>query len=231
MVKKLITYSLFCAVPVLNILSGCGHDVSQDYQSNNNGFEYSTNMSPLNNEVFYKNNLITIEEIENKYFENQSFSIQCIEKDAGDLTFRMKKIPTELYLQNQGLSEDELHEALQEVQGEQLFYFEIEEKQKQDVVKKYLEKDFDKNISYLSFDIYRDFALVNGQGDTIQASYSLYERTYHVAPFERVILTFDGVDGTDEFQLIYHDHLFGKGESNFNFAPEKKISQNTIQPS
>lgn len=175
-------------------------------------------------EIPFKGGVIHLE-------EEGSFNIQEIAKEKGDVKFTAQRIPTELYLQNQGLNGDKLQAALTETKGEQLFYFEFEEKQRQDLLKKYYSDNMDVGVSYMSFDIAEDFYLVSESGDTISADYSLYERNFHVAPYERIILSFSGIDQKEEVRLLYHDKLFGKGNLDFAFASSLYLERNIKNPS
>lgn len=218
-------------IPIV-IFSALSCSSNQQEDSNDNVFRVGNdNMDPTQNEVFFGNNRIQIEEISDRFDDTKKFKIQKIQQNFGDLNFTAKRIPTALYLQNQGLQKEELTEALTQVEDEQLFYFEIEESQKQDVIKKYFSENQDQNISYLSFDIHHDFKIVNGDGDTLKANYSFYERNFHIAPYERIVVSFSGINEGEELKLIYNDHLFGKGESTYSFAPSSVLTQNTNQPS
>lgn len=183
--------------------------------------------TPYSNEVLFEGNLIHLEE---EGQADEIYTIPEISHQKDDITFTAKRIPTELYLKNSGVTAADLEKALADTKGEQLFYFEFQEEQKQDLIKKYLEDDLDANISYLSFSIFNDFSVITSQGDTIPAEYSLYERNYHVAPYERVIVSFTGVDQDEQLQLIYNDKLFGKGEMDFTFAPTSYLENNIKNP-
>ena len=185
------------------------------------------------NELFFDGNKIILEEVqnENSNSESKNFVVQKIESTIEDITFRAKRIPTELYLKNQDVVGDELVLALSELKGEQLFYFEFEETRKQDLMKKYFESDMDSKVAYLAFDIFKDFHVINSKGDTLEANYTLYERNYHVAPFEKILVSFSNVSPDENLELIYNDELFGKGTSKFSFASETYLQNNIKQPS
>ena len=153
--------------------------------------------------------------------------IQEIEMSREDIKYRAIRIDTETYLKTKNLDVDEMKIALEELKDEQLFYFEFEETQKQDLLKKYFNHNMDQSVSYISFDIENDFKIVNGLKDTIQASYSIYERNFHVAPFERVLLGFNEVSSEEEVELIYKDILFKKGEMVFHFPAYNYIINHT----
>ncbi|MBL7897334.1 MAG: hypothetical protein JNJ99_02280 [Crocinitomicaceae bacterium] len=184
---------------------------------------------PAGNEIFHNGNTIIIEEVKDERdIANRSFSIQKIEQTDGDIRMTAKKIPTELYLRNQGITGEDLGLALDDLNDVQLFYFEFEETKKQDLVEKYFTEDLDGRISYMSFGIFEDFKLVSASGDTIPADYSIYERNYHIAPFERLIVSFSSVIPEDEMKLIYKDQVFGRGIKEFSFASENYLTENTL---
>ena len=178
-------------------------------------------------EFLYEGSLIQLKE---EGTTDEMYTIPEITKQRGDIKFTAKRIPTELYLKNKGVLASNLEEALLETEGEQLFYFDFEQEQKQDLVKKYLEDDLDANVSYLSFNIFKDFKAVTSKGDTIACEYNLYERNFHVAPYERVIISFIGVDQNEELRLLYKDELFGRGELDFTFASTSFIENNIKNP-
>lgn len=216
---------------IVSILFSCSESKNQ----NEEYFKVDYSETGLNssNELFFQGNKIILEEIadENNQTSEKKYLVQKIENTIGDITFRAKRIPTELYLKNQGVNAGEIELALSDLKDEQLFYFEFEEIQKQDLIKKYFKENTDQKISYLAFDIFNDFKAINESGDTINAEYSLYERNFHVAPFERVLLSFKGVTQNENLKLIYSDKLFGKGTSQFSFASSTYLQNNTKQPS
>lgn len=186
------------------------------------------NLAFESNEIPFKGGLIYLGE---EGSSDEIYTVPEITLQKNDIKFRAKRIPSELYLKNKGVSGEELAAALTEVEGEQLFYFEFEEELKQDLIKKHLEDDLDGNISYLSFGIFNDFLLVNSKGDTVISDYSLYERNFHVAPYERLLVSFSGVEQDEELQLIYNDKLFQKGKLNFHFASTQYLENNIKNPS
>ncbi len=214
-------------------LIACGektqeHDTSELLTENDHKHQFHINYNNDPNEVPFKGGLI---HLQHEHVLSNAFTIQEITKFKEDIKYRAKRIPTELYLRNKGVSEEEITEALKEVESEQLFYFEFEEKQKQDLIKKYFSESLDQDIAYLSFDIFKDFKLVNSTGDTLLSNYSIYERNFHVAPYERILLSFSGISEEEELQLIYTDKLFGKGQFNFDFASTYYLENTTKNPS
>jgi len=159
--------------------------------------------------------------------KDHTFSVQKIEETREDITYRAKRIDTETYLLNKGVEGNELTEALKDLNNDQLFYIEFQETLKQDLIKKYFKGNKDKPVSYLAFDIQEDFKLVNSSGDTIKANYSMYERNYHVAPFERLLLNFSGISSGEALTILYKDKIFGKGDFIFEFPSDEFIITHT----
>ncbi len=156
----------------------------------------------------------------NDGLNNPSFTGNVQVVKVQDLMFKAKKIETVEYLLSKGLSPSEIDLELENGLDENLFYFDIEEVNRQDVLKKYHTTDMNQAVSYLAFSISKDFLVLTDKGDTIKPNYTMYERNFHAAPFERVILNFSGLDRTQTFKLIYNDVLFNKGQMEFGFQNE-----------
>jgi hypothetical protein len=205
---------------------------SNENQENNQVDDSQMSFEPYNqkkwdtnaSEFLYKGNLIQLEQ-EGKY------EIQAVEHQRGDVSYKAQRIPTELYLKNKGLDGEELAAAMEDTKEEQLFYFDFQESQKQDLMKKYFANDPDAGVGYMAFGVDKDFYLISTSGDTIPAAFSHYERNFHVAPYERLILSFKGVDQNEEVQLFYQDQLFGKGMLAFTFASTNYLENNFKNPS
>jgi hypothetical protein len=140
--------------------------------------------------IEYSNNFIFLDQKQSK---EKSFVVQTIERDKKDVVYRAKLVPNELYLMNKGLDPQEIEEALPTISDEMIIYFEFQEKHNQDILKKYHDEDYEAAVSYLAFGIANDFFLVSDQGDTLKSAYANYERNFHVAPFEKVIVGFKGL--------------------------------------
>ncbi len=204
---------------LLLVLVACG-DKSQLIGESALEFPVENNVADFtDSRIEFKNNVIQIDQVE------EDVLIQEIEQQREDVLFRVKRMDTKHYLMRKGLKNEELEKALIELEDEQLFYVEFEESQKRDLMKKYFEQHMDESVSYLSFKIDQDFSLV--QSDTIDAASLVYERNYHVAPFERILISFKGIDKDEEMEIIYRDKLFQKGEMKFHFPSKKYITKKT----
>ena len=76
---------------------------------------------------------------------------------------------------------------------------------------------YEDGVKYMSFGLDRDFYVVTSKKDTIQCSGVIYERNYKIAPFQKVLLLFSGIEPDDKIQLVYKDYLFRKGIMKFKF--------------
>lgn len=177
--------------------------------------------------LLYDGNTIVLTETEGA---SDTYIVPEIEQQKEDVVFRVKKIPTKLYLLNQGVKESEVDSVLQTLTGEQLFYIEFEEEEQQDLMKKYFTDNMDLSVNYLSAQIARDFSIRTEKGKRVSTNYCIYERNFHTAPFERLLLNFSGINADEAFVLTYHDRLFGKGKMKFSF-PAKSYIKNINVPS
>jgi hypothetical protein len=59
--------------------------------------------------------------------------------------------------------------------------------------------------------------VVTAKKDTIPCSGVTFERNYKIAPYQKVLLFFSGIDPNDKIQLVYNDYLFRKGTLKFKF--------------
>lgn len=196
---------------------------SEDQNVNDHNQFIDLNENRLANEenrFIYNGDVIELEEINTK---DSTYIVQVNEKKKQDIFLRAKKVPNKMYLLNKGVPEEEIDQAVTASQKEVLYYFEFEDEFKTDLIAKHFEDDPDGHISYLSFDIYQDFYLISKEGDTISANYSVYERDFQMAPYERILLSFTGIEDTSGYALLYDDRLFGSGSTVFHFASDKTL--------
>lgn len=209
----------------LLLLVSCSSGTDNELSTNSN----STDSEFVENgEIFrtYRNFPIVLQP---EMVGDKECLVQQVEHRREDVIFRMKKVPTELYLNKEipNATKSEFDSLLNELKGEQVFYFEIEDVQNQDLLKKYHAANYDGAVKYLSFDILNDLRICTQAGDTLKPNFALYERNFHLAPFERVLIDFSGLDQEAAFEFIYQDNLFGKGELRFSFPDQQFIDANT----
>ena len=216
------------ALYFLGIISLFSCSVDQESEENINFYSaYPESEVIVQDGIEYNGNFIFIEEFEE---DDTTYVVQEINKIAGDLNFSATQVPRKLYLQNQGVSGDDLDVALEETKGELIYYFEIEGRQKTKFLDQYCMNNSAEFMSYLSFDLYKDFILTDCNGNEFKADYSIYEQSSGVRPFEKFIVVFTEMDESQNYSLLYQDQLFGKGKSEYNFAPQNIIDSNQKNP-
>lgn len=166
-------------------------------------------------------------EIENN--NEREYIVQHYDQQKGDIKFRLSKVPSGLFAERMvakdpSLSFDEIYN---DIASEQVFYLEFQENQKQDLMKKYFKDDMDAAVSYMSFGIQENIRIRTLEGEIIKPNYTQYERTFHLTPYERIMINFSGLDENKEYELVYQDELFGKGEIIFPLPVKTFIQQNS----
>ncbi len=102
---------------------------------------------------------------------------------------------------------------------ERVIEFVFQDDSEDDLLKeKYTDLDYESSVKYMSFKMQDDFYVVTQKFDTIKCSGSLFERSFKVAPQNKIMLYFSNIDPNDKIQLVYNDKLFKKGVLKFNFA-------------
>src|SRR5690606_29244167 len=103
-------------------------------------------------------------------------------------------------------------------ENERVIEFEFEHNQNKDLLQsEYTGLDYDKSVNYMANTIMHDFLLVTESKDTIRCSGVHFERHFNVSPINRILLYFDGINPTENIQLIYQDKLFQQGIFKFTF--------------
>jgi len=173
------------------------------------------------NEYLYDGNKIEFVLSENK----DQFIEQSIEIKRKKIKYKVRKINNGDYLNHVGFKGNELELAKKDLDKEQVYYFEFEEIAKKNILKTYFEST-EVPIKYLSFEIMKDFYLLTESGDTLKALYANYENSSHIAPYERLLMSFPKVDDSENYKFLYKDNLFGTGLMEFSFP--NSLELNTI---
>lgn len=160
--------------------------------------------------------------------ENIGWKSKKYSQKVDDITFTAIEVPIQYYiLKDQGKSDlFKIDSIFQENKKERVYEFLIEQDDKKDLLQKnYSDLNYQDAVSYLSFNIEKDFYLVTDSHDTIKTSGVLYERNFKIAPYQKVMVFFSDVDPKAKTQLIYKDVLFKKGTLKFRLKePIKKIA-------
>lgn len=174
----------------------------------------SCKKEPENNQQDY--------EIRSRYFnlEKIGWKSRSYTQMVDDIGFTATEVPIQYYLLkdlgNQNLKQvDSLYE---ENKKERIIEFVFQQDEEKDLLgKDFTGMDYTDAVKYMSFGLDKDFYVVTSKKDTIPCSGVNFERNYKIAPFQKVLLFFSGIDPNDKIQLIYNDFLFRKGTLKFKF--------------
>jgi hypothetical protein len=161
-------------------------------------------------------------EIRDRYFnlEKAGWKSRSYTQVVDDIGFTATEVPIQYYLLkdlgNQNLRQvDSLYE---ENKRERIIEFVFQQDEEKDLLSQdFTGMDYTQAVKYMSFGLDKDFYVVTSKKDTIPCSGVNFERNYKIAPFQKVLLFFSGIDPDDKIQLIYNDFLFRKGTLKFKF--------------
>lgn len=137
-----------------------------------------------------------------------------------NINFTATEVPIQYYLlkdlgEADLINVDSLYEANK---TERIIEFTFQDDEERDLLEEqFTHKDYKSAVEYMSFGIQKDFAVVTSKLDTIKCSGVLFERNFKIAPFQRILLFYSGINPNDKIQLIYNDELFNKGVIKFKF--------------
>lgn len=161
-------------------------------------------------------------EIRDRYFnlEKIGWKSRSYTQKIEDIGFIATEVPIQYYLLKDLGTEnlktvDSLYE---ENKKERVIEFTFQQEEEKDLLAKdFTGMEYTDAVKYMSFGLDKDFYVVTSKNDTILCSGVTYERSYKVAPYQRVMLFFSGIDPNDKIQLVYNDFLFRKGTLKFKF--------------
>lgn len=142
-----------------------------------------------------------------------------------DINFTATEVPIEYYLlKDQGNSDlFNIDSLYNQNKLERIIEFTFSQEDEEDLLKEdFTNLSYEEGVKYMSFKMENDFYVVTSKNDTIKCSGVNYERNFKVAPFQKIMLFFSGIQPKDKIQLIYNDNLFGKGIVKFKFEEQYK---------
>ena len=170
-----------------------------------------------------KNENFDDSEIRYRYYqlEKIGWKSKTYTQVVDNINFTAVEVPIQYYLLkdqgNQNLKKvDSIYE---QNKTDRVIEFSFQDKNEEDLLQeKYTKLDYQKTVEYMSFKIQKDFKVVtNNKKDTIQCAGVAFERNFKIAPNNKVMLYFSGINPNDMIQLIYQDNLFQKGTLKFSF--------------
>lgn len=161
-------------------------------------------------------------EIRERYFqlEKVGWKSKTRTQKIDDIGFTATEVPVQYYLLKDLGNEDlfNVDSIYQENKKERIVEFIFEQEEGKDLLdEKFTGITYEEGLKYLSFSIAKDFYVVTSKKDTISCAGVNYERSYKIAPYQKVLLFFSGIEPEDKIQLIYNDNLFKKGTVKFRF--------------
>lgn len=142
-----------------------------------------------------------------------------------DINFTATEVPIEYYLlKDQGKSDlFNIDSLYNQNKFERIIEFTFTQEDEEDLLKEdFTNLSYEEGVKYMSFNMENDFYIVTSRNDTVKCSGVNYERNFKVAPFQKIMLFFSGIQPKDKIQLIYNDKLFGKGIVKFKFEEQYK---------
>jgi hypothetical protein len=161
-------------------------------------------------------------EIRDRYFnlEKIGWKSRAYTQKIDDIGFTAIEVPIQYYflkdLGKENLTRiDSLYEKNKK---ERILEFTFQQEEEKDLLSSsFTGMDYTDAVKYMSFGLEKDFYIVTSKKDTIACSGVTFERNYKIAPYQRVLLFFSGIDPNDKIQLVYNDFLFRKGTLKFEF--------------
>jgi len=163
-----------------------------------------------------------VSDIRFRYFnlEKQGWKSKIHSQLVDSINYTATEVPIQYYLlkdlgNTDLIKVDSLYEANKK---ERVIEFTFEQINEEDLLgEKFTSRSYEKSVEYMSFGIQKDFTVVTSKKDTIKCSGALFERTFKIAPKNKLLLFFSGIDPNDKIQLIYQDKLFNSGTLKFRF--------------
>lgn len=161
-------------------------------------------------------------EIRDRYFnlEKIGWKSRQYTQKVDDIGFIATEVPIQYYLlKDKGNENLQLVDSLyEENKRERVIEFTFQQDEEKDLLSNdFTGMDYTSAVKYMSFGLDKDFYVVTSKKDTILCSGVTYERNYKIAPYQKVLLFFSGIDPNDKIQLVYNDFLFRKGTLKFKF--------------
>lgn len=161
-------------------------------------------------------------EIRDRYFnlEKLGWKSRTYIQTVDDIVFAATEVPIQYYLlkdlgKENLIKVDSLYE---ENKRERVLEFTFQQVQEKDLLSEnFTGMDYSNTVKYMSFGLEKDFYVVTSKKDTIACSGVTFERNYKIAPYQRVLLFFSGINPEEKIELVYSDYFFRKGILKFKF--------------
>lgn len=152
--------------------------------------------------------------------ENAGWKSRLHSQQVDNVHFTATEVPIQYYLLKDQGNEDliKVDSIYQQNKTERIIEFTFHDDNEEDLLlEKFTQMDYESAVKYMSFEIQNDFVVVTSKNDTIKCSGALFERSFKVAPFNKIMLFFSNISPNEKIQLVYNDYLFRKGTLKFRF--------------
>ncbi len=161
-------------------------------------------------------------EIRERYFqlEKIGWKSKVHNQLVDDINFTVTEVPIQYFLLKDKGNEDLflVDSLYDENKSERVIEFTFHQDEEKDLLQKdFTGMSYEEGVKYMSFGLEKDFYVVTSKKDTIKCSGVNFERSYKIAPYQKVLLFFSGINPNDKIQLVYQDYLFRKGTIKFKF--------------
>lgn len=188
----------------------------------------------VSTKIFYLSLLISIlisckdeqiddrDKITERYFNLEKIGWKSREysQKVDKIQYKAIEVPIQYYLlKNLGKENLEaVDQEYEERKSERIIEFTFDSDTDDNILlEKYTGMSMDNSLKYMAFGLDKDFYVVTSSKDTVRCEGVSYERSYQIAPYERVLLFFTGINPEEKIQLVYEDHLFRNGRLKFQF--------------
>ena|SRR5690554_2099257 len=137
-----------------------------------------------------------------------------------NFSFVATEVPILYYIaESEGEENQEIiEEVYSKLKTQRIIEFVIENKSHKDLFDRtHTNIDYAEAVAYFSSTIQDDFFVLTSENDTISCVGILFERTFKLTPYKKILLYFDPINPDQEIELVYRDHLFNKGEIRYKF--------------
>lgn len=166
--------------------------------------------------------IIDDSEIRYRYFnlEKSGWKSREHTQKIDDIGFTATEVPISYFILKKEGNEDLFKvDSIEQVNKmERVLEFNFAQMYEKDLLdEKFTGLSYEEGVKYMSFEIANDYLVVTSKKDTIKCSGVVFERNFKVAPFQKILLFFTGIEPNEKIQLIYNDRLFKKGIMKFKF--------------
>jgi len=169
-----------------------------------------------------KENELDDSDIRFRYFnlEKAGWKSRLHVQKVENIAFQATEVPIQYYLLKSMGNVDlkKVDSTYDKNKTERVLEFTFQDENEEDLLQqKFTNLDYESSVKYMSFEMDKDFYVVTSKKDTIKCNGALFERTFKIAPNNKLLLFFSGIDPNEKIQLVYQDRLFKKGTLKFRF--------------